>query len=129
MSENSSIRSSANSREGRSRKRSSRALVSEPDILVLDEPTTDMDIAAERSIMQLIRRLHSEGLTVVLVSHLLRTVVNYVRDVAFVRDGSVSVMSVEEAASGDALSRLYGCTVKVVSIHGRLVVTTEEDDV
>lgn len=106
-----------------------RALVSEPDVLILDEPTTDMDIAAEHSIMQLVGELYSDGMTVVMVSHLLRTVINYVKTVAFVRDGSVSVMSVEEAASGDALSRLYGCTVKVASVDGNLVVTMEEGDV
>lgn len=106
-----------------------RALVSEPEVLILDEPTTDMDISSERSIMELISKLHSDGLTIVMVSHHLRTVINYVKMVAFVRDGGVSVMSIEEAANGDVLSRLYSCTVRVERINGRFVIVTEDAEV
>ena len=47
-----------------------RALVSAPHLLLLDEPTSGMDLAGETAVMQLIHRLHAQrSLTVVMVSH------------------------------------------------------------
>ena len=39
-----------------------RALVSEPDVLVLDEPTNDLDLRGEHEVMEVIRKLNEEGL-------------------------------------------------------------------
>lgn len=100
-----------------------RALASEPTILVLDEPTRDMDIAGERPIMDLIRHLHDEhSLTVVMVSHTLHTVINYVKNIAFVGDGVVEVAPVDEAITSENLSRLYSACVYVGEVAGMKVV-------
>lgn len=54
-----------------------RALALEPNFLVLDEPTTDLDIKAEREILELIKTLHrKQKLTVALVTHELNEVIN-----------------------------------------------------
>src|SRR5437588_2416737 len=60
-----------------------RALVGNPNLLILDEPTNGMDLASERAIMELVRMLHDEDrITVLMVSHLLHTVVNYAKRIA-----------------------------------------------
>ncbi|HWL72835.1 MAG TPA: ATP-binding cassette domain-containing protein, partial [Burkholderiaceae bacterium] len=46
-----------------------RALAVEPEVLLLDEPTSSLDEAAARAVDEVIRDLVSEGLSVVLVSH------------------------------------------------------------
>jgi len=46
-----------------------RALAADPDLLILDEPTLALDIAAERSLFALLKRLHKQGKTLVVVSH------------------------------------------------------------
>ena len=46
-----------------------RALVSEPDVILADEPTGNLDSAAAGELMELIDGLHREGTTVVLVTH------------------------------------------------------------
>ena len=62
-----------------------RALAAEPDVLVFDEPTAGMDLPSERSIMELVRRLHQEtGLTIVMVTHNLNVVANYAKRLAIV---------------------------------------------
>jgi len=100
-----------------------RALASEPTILILDEPTTDMDVAGERAIMDFIRHLHDEhSLTIVMVSHTLHTVINYVKDVAFAGDGRVEIAPVEQAITSENLSRLYSAPVSVGEIAGVKVV-------
>ena len=46
-----------------------RALFNEPDLLLADEPTGDLDSETERAILDLFESLHSDGLTIVLVTH------------------------------------------------------------
>lgn len=46
-----------------------RALINEPRIILADEPTGNLDSQTARNIMELFRRLHAEGRTVVLVTH------------------------------------------------------------
>jgi len=56
------------------------SLIIEPDILVLDEPTQDLDVKAEREIMRLIERIYKEkDLTIILVTHILKIVTDYTR--------------------------------------------------
>ena len=48
-----------------------KALMHEPDILLLDEPTVGLDAAVRRKIWDLLRRLHEQGLTIFLTTHYL----------------------------------------------------------
>lgn len=47
------------------------ALIHNPKILVLDEPTTDLDITARKQIWSLVRRIHENGTTIIIASNLL----------------------------------------------------------
>lgn len=52
------------------RVRLTKALISNPDLLILDEPTTGMDEDGRRSFLELIERMHSErNMTIIIVSH------------------------------------------------------------
>ena len=65
-----------------------RALAAQPHVLILDEPTNDMDIASEHAIMELLKRFHREdGITIVMVSHLLNVVANYAHKLALIDGG------------------------------------------
>jgi len=46
-----------------------RALVHHPEVLLADEPTGNLDAAAEAELMSLLRDLHAEGQTIVMVTH------------------------------------------------------------
>lgn len=52
-------------------------LAMEPQVLVLDEPTAGLDPAGRRELMAIFKRLHQEGMTIVLVTHLMDDVANY----------------------------------------------------
>ena len=55
-----------------------RALASEPEILVLDEPTTGMDLPSERAMLDLVRSFTARGIAVMLISHQLGAVSDHV---------------------------------------------------
>jgi ABC-type Mn2+/Zn2+ transport system ATPase subunit len=95
-----------------------RALVGEPNILVLDEPTNGMDLVSTTQILALVRELHErDGLTVLMVSHALNEVANYVRRIALVLEGSFRVGNVDEIMTEETLSEMYGIPVEVSSFE------------
>lgn len=100
-----------------------RALVGDPNLLILDEPTNGMDLVSEHAIMELVRRLHDEdGMTVLMVSHLLNTVINYAKRIAIVGDGVVREGDVSRMVTPQSLTDLYGIPVQVAEMDGRRLV-------
>ena len=65
------------------------AVVNDPDLLFLDEPTTGIDPAGRRALHQLITRLAADGTTVFLTSHAMDEVERLADRVMLVRDGAV----------------------------------------
>jgi len=65
------------------------ALAQQPRVLLLDEPTSFLDIAHQVEIMRLLRRLHGEGMTVVAVLHDLVLAGRYADRIIAVRQGRI----------------------------------------
>jgi ABC-2 type transport system ATP-binding protein len=65
------------------------ALLRQPRLLLLDEPTTGLDPAGMRDMRDLVRRLAGEGITIMLSSHLLYEVEELCNRVAIIRKGRV----------------------------------------
>ncbi len=66
-----------------------RALVNTPSIILADEPTGNLDSATGDEILRLFERLHSEGNTIILVTHD-RDVAGYAHRVISIRDGKIA---------------------------------------
>lgn len=74
-----------------------RALATKPDLLLLDEPISGIDAGASHAIMELLRQLHQhEGKTILMVSHDLATVRQYVEQVVWLHQGKVLQGPVQE---------------------------------
>jgi manganese/zinc/iron transport system ATP- binding protein len=100
-----------------------RALVGAPSILVLDEPTTGMDLVSTAQILSLVRELHErDQLTVLMVSHALNEVANYVNRIALTMEGAFRVGTVDEIVSEETLTAMYGIPVDVDEVHGHRIV-------
>ena len=65
------------------------ALLRDPKLLLLDEPTTGLDPAGMRDMRQLVKRLASEGITILLSSHILAEVEELCNRVAIIRTGQI----------------------------------------
>jgi len=100
-----------------------RALVGEPSMLVLDEPTNGMDLVSTTQILSLVRELHErDGLTVLMVSHALNEVANYVNRIALTMEGAFRIGTVDEIVNEQTLTGMYGIPVEVDKIHGHRIV-------
>lgn len=100
-----------------------RALVGEPNILVLDEPTNGMDLVSTTQILSLVRELHErDNITVLMVSHALNEVANYVERIALTLEGSFRIGNVDEIMNEQVLSGMYGIPVEVDRFDGHRIV-------
>ena len=88
-----------------------RALVTDPDLLLLDEPTSNVDAAVETKLFEFLNHLN-EKMTVVLVTHDLGFVSGYVKRVACVNRRLV--VHATHEISGKMINELYGSEVQMV---------------
>ncbi len=97
-----------------------RALAAEPALLLLDEPTANVDMAVETELFELLHRMSRE-ITVVAVSHDLGFVSQYVESVICVNRRVM--VHPTSAVTGEIISALYGADVRMVhhqhQSHGR----------
>ncbi|NNF17763.1 MAG: ABC transporter ATP-binding protein [Gammaproteobacteria bacterium] len=68
-----------------------RALMHEPRLLILDEPTAGVDIEIRRSMWRFLRRLNKQGTTIILTTHYLEEAENLCRNVAIIDKGQIIV--------------------------------------
>ena len=68
-----------------------RALVHEPRLLILDEPTAGVDIEIRRSMWDYLLRINRAGTTIILTTHYLEEAENLCRDLAIIDDGRIIV--------------------------------------
>ena len=88
-----------------------RALTSRPELLLLDEPTSNIDIAVETELYELLKRLN-ERITILLVTHDLGFVSKYVKSVACV-NRKVVVHPTSEIR-GEMIYEMYGSQVHMI---------------
>jgi zinc transport system ATP-binding protein len=96
-----------------------RALANDPDLLLLDEPTTGVDVAATESLYELLRSLHDNGITILVVSHDVGVVASYVDGVACVNRRLVAHGRPDEVLGSEELAQMYGCEA-IFFHHGRV---------
>ncbi|MCK4850692.1 MAG: ABC transporter ATP-binding protein, partial [Phycisphaerae bacterium] len=91
------------------------ALAQEPDLLMLDEPTSHLDIAHQVRIYELLTRLHRQRkLTVVIVSHDLNLAAEYCQKLILLDAGRVAQTgSAQQVIRKDILEQVYGTAVTV----------------
>lgn len=97
-----------------------RALASNPEILLLDEPTSNIDVAVETGLFEILHELN-QSKTIVLVTHDLGFVSSFVKHVACV-NRRVIVHPTSEI-TGELINDIYGTDVHMVrhdhSVHGK----------
>jgi len=105
-----------------------RALVSKPQVLILDEPTNGMDTPSHHALLNLIADLQEKNqLTVLLVSHLLGDVANLVKKLMLFEKGSFQVGPIEDLLSEEKLGKTYSANIIVKKIDGNYLITSRHE--
>lgn len=95
-----------------------RAIVAEPEVIFLDEPTAGVDANAQEQFYELLRRLNQTlNLTLILVSHEIDIVARETTEVACINQSLIYHGSPKEFIEGDMLRKVYGKTIKIVPHH------------
>jgi len=108
------------------RLRIAQALVSEPRLLLCDEPLASLDLRHQQGITELLRDWRERtGGTILFVTHDVNPVLHLVDRVLFVVNGRWAAGTTDEVLTSEQLSTLYGSHVDVVRVHGRILVVGE----
>lgn len=103
-----------------------RALVQQPKLLLLDEPTSNLDPKNQYEMMALVRELAKErGFTVLTVIHDLNLALRYCDGFYFLKDGRGYRYGGIETVSQEALLDVYGIHAEVLTVNGRKTVIIE----
>jgi len=95
-----------------------RALVSQPKILILDEPSTGVDIASQEKFYQFLKRLNIEKrLTIIFITHDLGVIADDVTNVLAVNQNLVFKGTAKEILSCESVSELYGTKSHIIGHH------------
>lgn len=106
-----------------------RALACDPELLLLDEPTSNLDVAAQSDLYELLHKLN-ERMTLLLVSHDVGFVSKFVETIICV-NRNVDVHAAREIA-GDYISEMYGRDMRLIlhdHTHGRNAETPKRRNV
>ena len=99
------------------------ALVSRPQLLLLDEPLANLDLRSEQEIVTLLGKLAREQeIAILLSAHDMNPLLSVMDRIIYVANGKVATGSTDEVVTSEGLTRLYGHPVDVLRVRGRVVV-------
>jgi zinc/manganese transport system ATP-binding protein len=101
-----------------------RALMRSPRLLLLDEPTTGVDIKTRHDVLHLLRELHESGVTIMLTTHDLNAVATHLPHVVCLNHTVVAQGKPSEVFTPEILSRTYGAEMLVVR-DGSLILVAD----
>jgi zinc/manganese transport system ATP-binding protein len=111
------------------RLRIAQALVSDPALLLADEPLLSLDLASQRIVVDLLdRRRRDAGTPVVFVTHDVNPILGLADRVLYLAPGRWAIGTPDEVLTTETLSRLYETPVDVLRVRGRIVVVGTPDD-
>jgi zinc/manganese transport system ATP-binding protein len=99
------------------------ALLTEPRLLLLDEPLANLDLGSTQDIVELVYEIaHRDEVAVLLVAHDMNPLMGHMDQVVYLASGRAVTGTPDEVVEPAVLSRLYGHPVEVLRVHGRVIV-------
>jgi zinc/manganese transport system ATP-binding protein len=91
------------------------ALVSSPELLLLDEPLSNLDLKREKDLVQLVNSVvRSRNVTALLIAHDINPLLPFLDKVIFIANGKVATGKPDEVLTSESLTALYGVPVEVL---------------
>lgn len=103
------------------------ALITNPKLLILDEPLAGLDLLGQVDIVELVHKInHERGVTVLFVTHDLNPLLAHIDYVLYLLDGQPRFGKTDEVVDSTLLTRLYGTPVQVTRAADGCVFTRTE---
>jgi ABC-type Mn2+/Zn2+ transport system ATPase subunit len=102
-----------------------RALLRRPQLLLLDEPTSGVDVRTRHDVMHLIHELHHDGLAIVLTTHDLNGIAAHLPQLLCLNVEVIAHGAPSRVITPEVLERTYGAPLEVLS-HGGMPVVIEQ---
>ena len=99
-----------------------RALVSSPDLLLLDEPTSGVDIKTRDDVVHLLHELNHQGVTIIMTTHEINAVAVHLPHVVCLNGEVVAEGPPSEVITSEVLLRTYGAEMPVIQYQGMTIV-------
>jgi zinc/manganese transport system ATP-binding protein len=105
------------------------ALISQPSLLLLDEPLANLDPKSVQEVVSLLYRVAKDHQVAVLLSaHEMNALLPVMDRIVYLTNGRAASGTTDEVVRSDVLSALYGHHVDVLKLHGRVFVVAEPGD-
>jgi ABC-type Mn2+/Zn2+ transport system ATPase subunit len=101
-----------------------RALFSHPDLLLLDEPTSGVDVATRHDVLHLLSELNTSGLSILLTTHDLNGIAAHLPRIVCVNRSVIASGAPTDVLRPDVLERTYGAPMQVLE-HGGMPVVVD----
>ena len=102
-----------------------RAMLGRPRMLLLDEPTSGVDVRTRHDVMHVIHDLHHEGLAIVLTTHDLNGIASHLPRLVCLNREVIATGSPRQVITTEVLEKTYGAPLEVLS-HGGMPVVLEQ---
>jgi ABC-type Mn2+/Zn2+ transport system ATPase subunit len=102
-----------------------RAMLRRPRVLLLDEPTSGVDVRTRHDVMHLIHELHHDGLAIVLTTHDLNGIAAHLPKLVCLNREVIATGTPRHVITPDVLERTYGAPLEVLQ-HGGMPVVLEQ---
>lgn len=102
-----------------------RALLRQPRLLLLDEPTSGVDITTRHDVLHLLGDLHEQGIAIVLTTHDLNGMAAHLPHLVCVNRGVIAAGAPAEVITPSVLERTFGARMEVLQHLGMPVVVDE----
>ncbi len=95
-----------------------RALASNPEILILDEPNTGVDVASQKKFYALLRELNQqEGITIVFITHDIGVIADDIARLFTINQKAIICNNPKQTLSCQEMSELYGIDAHLLHVH------------
>jgi iron complex transport system ATP-binding protein len=91
-----------------------RAIVQEPAILLLDEPTASLDVRHQIEILELLKKFSKQGITVVIALHDINTALKYANKFIMLKDKTIFAEGGKEIINKENIEKLYEVRIKLI---------------
>lgn len=99
-----------------------RALAQQPKILLLDEPTSNLDMQHQLEVLELLKKYVKKGLTVIIALHDINLAARYASKILMLKNGQVFAAGNTAIINESNIENLFGIKVKIINDEGNLFV-------